>query len=176
MVTDRYRYRPNDDEACVAAAVAKRRNSLNGGGSNIPGGETATHEERFLQHYRAALAEIAVSRMTNLCWTGCGKGAEGLRDVGDALEVRSVASAGRGLLVRPPKNGDPEDTLAPHVLVLVTEDRWCVPLGWETYGGVKAKGRSLGADSDRPCWILEAGSLRPFAALVSIVSPRGGHA
>jgi hypothetical protein len=163
------RYRPNDDEAAVAFTIAKRRNQLNGGGSNLPGGERATIGERLLQHYAAALSEIATSRMTGLCWTGCGKGAEGLRDVGDLIEVRSVRSPELGLLVRRPKPGKLEDIGVPYVLIHVGEDRWCAPLGWEYWDVVLDMGRVQGERTDHPCWILEPERLRPFDELLDLI-------
>lgn len=153
-------YRPNDDEAAVAALVARRRNSLNGGGTNLPGGETETEEGRFLQHYRACLAEIAVSRITNLCWTGCGKGSAGLHDVGDKYEVRSIADRGRGLLARG-KDKDHD----PAILVYVGHDRACEIIGWEFFGEVKRRGRALDEDSPSPCWIVPSSALRDWADL-----------
>lgn len=157
----KFSYRPNDDEAAIAQTIAYRRNSLNRGGTNIPGGETSTEKERLIQHYRAALAEIAVSRITNLCWTGCGKGANGLLDVGDKLEVRSIASSDRGLLAR----RKDKDSL-PCVLVLVENNRICTILGWEYFSVVKRDGHTLDAESNNPCWILEAKKLRPFEELL----------
>lgn len=151
------RYRPNDDEASIAMVVAKRRNKLNGGGTNIPGGEVATTDERLLQHYRACLSEISVSRITNLCWTGCGKGAHGLRDVGNVLEVRSIPTPNKGLLARGKDND-----LYPCALVLVQDDRWCEVMGWEFFGNVKRNGRIIDGESESPCWILPAGELRKW--------------
>ncbi len=149
-------YRPNDDEAACAAAVAKRRNKLNSGQSNLPGGETATEKEMFLQHYTACLAEIAVSRVTNLCWTGCGVGATGLKDVGDMWQVRSISDPSRGLLVRPK-----DDDNDPIVLVYVDRGtRECHLLGWEFVGWVKHYGRAVDQETDRPCWIMPPDELR----------------
>ena len=159
----RYTYHPNDDEAAVAGLIAKRRNTLNFGGSNLPGGETATVLDRYVQHYRAALAEVTVARIFNLCWTGCGKGSDGAFDVGSWLEVRSVAQETHGLLVRSKDLAKGEET--PYVLVLVTNDRMCRCVGWSTVRHVKAAGWLKDPQSDSPCWILPAAKLSPMSNL-----------
>jgi hypothetical protein len=148
-------YRPTEDEAHAALAVARRRNRLNGGQTNLPGGETADETERLRQHFHACLAEIAVSRVMNRAWTGCGKGAHGLRDVAGWWEVRSITDRSRGLLIR--KKDDPN---AVFVLVYVAPDRSCEILGWEIGQVVIDTGRHLGAGTDKPCWILH--KLRPL--------------
>lgn len=158
-------YRPNDDEAAVAATVARRRNGLNRGGTNLPGGETATESERFLQHYMAALAEIAVSRVFNMCWTGCGKGSTGLLDVGGMIEVRSISNMRHGLLAR---GKDANDSFC--VLVHVSEEtRECTLIGWERFGTVKEKGRLIDGDSESPCWVLGQLQLQDVKDLRRIV-------
>jgi hypothetical protein len=153
------RYRPTEDEAHAALAVARRRNRLNGGQTNLPGGETASEAERLMQHYTACLAEIAVSRIANRCWTGCGKGADGLYDVGNLYQVRSITQPGRGLLIRRKdlQNGNP-----PFVLVQVNADRECVLLGWLRPTEVLEIGRELDADSPSPCWIASQNQLREW--------------
>lgn len=151
-------YRPNDDEAAAALVVAKRRNTLNGGGTNLPTGETADEAKRLNQHYTACLAEIAVSRLLNLAWTGCGKGAAGLRDVGGTVEVRSIIETRRGLLLRP--KDDPEP---PYVLVYVDQaTRNCHALGWAYGSDVRARGRLLDGETSKPCWILGQDGLSEF--------------
>lgn len=153
-----YVYRPTDDEAHAAYTVARRRNRLNGGQTNLPGGETADEALRLRQHYAACLSEIAVSRLMNRAWTGCGRGADGLRDVAGWWEVRSFTERSRGLLIRP--KDDPESIFA---LVFVNEEtRTCKVLGWEYGRGVIERGRSLGADTPKPCWILPASALNPL--------------
>jgi len=144
-------YRPNDDEAAVAYEVAKRRNSMNAGQSNIPGGEHATVGQRLAQHYAACLSEISLSRITNLCWTGCGKGAHGLLDVGDRYEVRSIVDRTHGLLVR---EKDCEKDV-PFALFHVSEEtRICELLGWAPPSYVVSKGFGIDLDSEHPAWIL----------------------
>jgi len=152
-------YRPNDDEASVAALVARRRNSLNRGGSNFEGGETASHDETYLQHYRACLAEIAVSRLTNLCWTGCGKGSLKVPDVGGVIEVRSIANPKHGLCVQ---EGDVDES--PVVQTLVTNDRLCTVVGWEFFANAKELGKGFNLQTAHPYW-LYWGDLRPFEDL-----------
>lgn len=153
-------YTLTDDEAACAAVVARRRNRFNAGQTNLPGGESASESDRLLQHYMAAMAEIAVSRVTNLCWTGCGRGSDGVPDVGRALEVRSVSRRGLGLLARRKDRDD-----LPCVLVLVEPKAQCTILGWETYGEVKRRGRGRDLDSERPCWTLPADKLRPIESM-----------
>jgi hypothetical protein len=151
-------YRPTDDEAASALTVARRRNSKNGGQTNLPGGETATEEELLHQHYAACLSEITVSRLMNRAWTGCGKGSHGIKDVGGWWEVRAITDAGHGLLVR-----EKDDQHAAVALVYVDkESRWCEALGWEYAHFVRAHGRELGSGTDKPCWILAQHSLQPF--------------
>jgi hypothetical protein len=149
-------YRPTDDEAHAAGAVARRRNAMNGGQSNIPGGETTTDADRLRQHYCACLSEIALSRIENRAWTGCGKGSLGVRDVGYWWEVRSITDPSRGLLIRP--KDDPE---AAYALVLVHPDRTCEVLGWAYGRDVIEQGRMIGKGTDKPCWILR-GELNPL--------------
>lgn len=144
-------YIPNEDEAHAAMAVAKRRNELNRGQSNLPGGETASKEDRQIQHYIACLAEIAVARLSNLYWTGCGKGADGLRDVGGIYEVRSITDRSHGLLVRQRDlEGNP-----PFVLVFVhAVNRRCEILGWYPAQDVRRDGREIDSNTTKPFWVL----------------------
>lgn len=147
-------YRLTADEVEVAKLIGERRNRLTFGGSNLPV-EHATKETRLDQDCRGAAAEIAVSRYFNLCWTGCGKGSEGLFDVGNCLQVRSVSDSFRGLLVRP------RDVLHhPCVLVQVDADYTCTLLGWEYQETVKKNGWKLDPNSTKPCWILGRGKLK----------------
>lgn len=158
-------YRPSDDEAAAALVVAKRRNTLNSGQSNLPGGETASEDERLRQHYVACLSEIAVSRLLNRAWTGCGRGADGLRDVGDQFEVRSITDQKRGLLLR-----SKDDTPPPYVLVYVdVRTRECHALGWSYGHEARSNGRALDADTDRPCWILSVGNLRDWNTIRALL-------
>lgn len=158
------RYLPNDDEVSVARMIAQRRNTLNGGGSNIPGGERATQQEREEQHFRGALAEIAVSRLSNRCWTGCGIGANGGKDVGYMLEVRSIDKLGNGLLVR-----DKDKDTDPCALVFVATDRSCEIVGWAFYGEVKRRGRLIDGDTNKRCWVMPVDMLRPWLDWVEIL-------
>lgn len=156
-------YRPNNDEAAVALLIAKRRNALNRGGSNLPDGETATPEERLIQDYCAVLAEIAVSRMLNLCWTGCGRGSDGLLDVGDCVEVRSITQPHKCISARAK---DPD--AVPVVLVLVDKaTRECKALGWNYYHEVKSQGRRIDRDE---YWVLPKSALHPMAKLKPLLT------
>ena len=150
----RYNYRPTDDEAAIAETVAKRRNTLNRNQTNIPGGETANKEERYKQHYYAVLAEIAVARIFNKSWTGCGKGSDGLPDVGGKIEVRSIDSRSKNLLVRK------KDADRPMALVLVSENRNCEVLGWEYASIVREKGRILGEGTGKEAYLFGVNELR----------------
>jgi hypothetical protein len=149
-------YVPNNDEAAVAMCVADIRNRNNGGQTNLVK-ENQTSDQNRMTNYRGVLAEIAVSRMLNLCWTGCGKGATGLKDVGNLFEVRSIAEIALGLLCRS-RDLDSD----PFVLVHVDQDRSCQALGWEFAEHVKAQGRVLDAGTDKVCWILRNDQLRPM--------------
>ena len=157
-------YLPNRDEAIVAYRVARIRNSNNRGQSNIPGGENTSRQQREIQHYRAALAEIAVSRMTNLCWTGLGKGSLGCIDVGNLLEVRSIVNLRNGLLVR-----DKDKESLPYVLVHVDKNRLCTFLGWAFIEEVKRLGRVLDADTSKPAYILEQEKLHDMESLLAYI-------
>lgn len=154
-------YRPNRDEAVIAFKVAKIRNGKNRGQTNMPKGEHSTCEQREIQHYRAALAEIAVSRMTNLCWTGLGKGSLGYIDVGNMLEVRSIDDLQKGLLVR-----DRDKESLPYVLVHVADTRLCTFMGWAFFEEVKELGRIIDADTSKPAYILSKEKLHDMESLI----------
>ena len=110
----------NADEAAVAELVGERRETLNFGDRvalrRAPG-------ESLRQNQASALGEQAVAKFYGLYWTGLGKGAEGLADVGGKLEVRIVLIATYGLVAR---RTDPD---RPHILVYVD---WpdCYLIGW----------------------------------------------
>jgi hypothetical protein len=140
--------------------VAERRNSHNSGQSNLAGGERLDEAARLAQHYRACVSEIGVSRLLNFAWTGCGKGASGLLDVGDAFEVRSVMSRDRGLLVR---TRDTETV--PFVLALVAADDSVELLGWAMKDEVIASGLGHSLETDKPYWTLQVAALHPAATL-----------
>lgn len=111
--------------------------------------------------YAACLAEIAVSRLTNMCWTGCGRGDGTVpaKDVGDTYQVRSTITPGYGLMVRPADQGD--DLF---VLVQVSTDtRVCVALGFRSADEARQLGRPHGHDGPHPCWIVSPSQLRPWA-------------
>jgi hypothetical protein len=156
-------YRPNDDEAAAAFLVAKRRNTLNNGASNLPNGEQVDAATREWQHYAACLAEIAVARVLNRCWSGCGKGTLERHDVGNCYEVRSITDRSRGLLVRAKDDGN---TI--FILVFVdVETRNCEILGWEIGQRIRQKGRMLDPTSPKPCWVLPAADLIPIQVLMA---------
>lgn len=160
-------YTCTDDERAVAQCIAERRNRMNGGGTNLPGGETATQTERQRQHYRACLSEIAVSRLLNLAWTGCGKGSTGLADVGNFIEVRSIDHdrSTPGLIVRP------KDTEAPFVLCTVnTKTGAVIALGWRWTSEVRQHGRLLDGDTPKPCWLLKRDRLASLDTLLAIMA------
>jgi|TARA_R110002020_G_scaffold123083_2_gene279190 hypothetical protein len=136
--------------------------------SNLPQGETV--ETIALQpavDYAGCVGEIAVARLMNLAWTGCGKTSGNTRDVGNYIEVRSVRNIKLGLLVRPK---DPE---APFVLVFVRGNTGKI-LGWAWKSEVVAKGRMLDGDTERPCWILKD-TLRRAEGLTVVAHEAQGH-
>lgn len=138
-------YTPNEDEAAVSGFMAKRRTSLS---NRLAPWERTTPREREAQQYAACLAEISVCRISNLCWTGLGKGSDGLIDVGNRYEVRSITDPRHGLLVR---SKDFDKPPLPFVLVHVdTETRTCRLLGWRFPSAVRRLGRTL----DSECWRL----------------------
>lgn len=161
-------YRPNDDEARLAWLLAEIRNSKNASQTNLPGGETATPAERKLQHYAAALAEKSVARLTNLDWSGVGKGARGLIDVGNLLEVRSITDRNKNLLIR--RKDVTKDTF-PFVLVHVsTQSRVCTLLGWAFVTDILERGWILDRNSQNPAYILNQSNLRTYEALIEFVA------
>lgn len=156
----RYSYRPNDDEAAVAATVARIRNSKNGGGSNLLGKEVSD-KDRFIGHYMAALSEISVCHCLNLYWSGCGKQS---KDVGGYLQVRAVDQSDRGLLGRPS-----DDDNDPCVVVFVDKTtRVCKLLGWDYFGNVKSNGKPYSIGTPKPFWIIKQQDLR---TMISVPMP-----
>lgn len=152
-------YRLTADERACARTVAQIRNTLNHGQPSAAD-PLMDSETRLAQHYRACVAEIAVCRLTNFSWSGCGPGADGRRDVGDSLEVRSVTSRHKGLLVR---QKDFDDT--PYVLVLVDHDGTEGEiLGWAMKEEVMARGTGRDLDS-HPYWTLPVIDLHSAAML-----------
>lgn len=149
-------YRLTADELAVAELIGERRNRLNFGGSNLPN-EFTSLEFRQAQHSRAAAAEIAVSRHYNLCWSGCGKGSEGIFDVGNCLQVRSTMDPVRGLIVRPRDVID-----QPCVLVEIDSDYKCALIGWEYHRVVRKLGKLCAADTSKPYWMLAREKLQPL--------------
>ncbi len=149
-----------DDEKACGKCVARIRNTHNDGQTNIPGGETASPEERLKQHYVACLAEIGTSRMFNLAWTGCGKGSSGLLDVGGIIEVRSITEFHKGLLVR-----ESDHVVAPYVLAYVESPATVSLVGWEFRATVQDNGVHRDADTENPYWTLEHKKLRKMREL-----------
>ena len=149
-MNDEYTYTPTRDEIACARVVAEIRNST-GSGSNLPT-ETATEEELLEQHFRSCVAEIAVSRTFNLCWTGCGPQEI---DVGNIYEVRSVRSMRHGLLVRARDKDD-----FPIVLVHVDPQYRCTLIGWHMIGKVKKRGKQVGGS--HPYWLMTQDQLLPM--------------
>ena len=164
-------YRLNDDEAACAATTAHRRNTLNRGGVLIVGGMPMTTEERLAQHDRAVRSELAVSQVLNRSWSGCGKGALGLADVGGFVEVKHITMDKRhyGLLVQE-CDATPVRIDRPVVLVLM-DDMTAMPLGWEFMREVTERGRAVGIGT-KACsgyWVLPQSELRPMPELLAYV-------
>lgn len=158
-------YTPNDDEANVAFLIAKRRNTLNGGRwvSNLTREKesTVSINERLISQYCAALSEITVSRILNMCWTGCGKGACGAEDVGGCIEVRSIVKRGLGLISRKKDENK--------ICVLVHVDkgtRLCTILGWSSHAYVKKNGVPRDQNTEKPYWVLPEDQLFPIETLM----------
>jgi hypothetical protein len=155
----RWTYALTSDERACATTVARIRNTHNGGQTNIPGGETASSDERLSQHYVACLAEIGTSRLLDRAWTGCGRGSDGVADVGGCIEVRSITKPHLGLLVR----GKDHD--AAYVLVLVESPNLTTLLGWETKSHIQEHGIHRDALTAKPFWTLRQDQLQPMSAL-----------
>jgi len=155
-------YRPNDYEAACAAAVARMRGKLNSGQENLIRERTPASEQ-YVIDYVAALAEIAVSRIMNLAWTGCGRSDDGSAsyDVGGFIQVRSITNPSYGLITR--EKDDPEDQT---VLVYVdTGTRCCSVLGWESNQAVRDQGIARDTLTAKPYWTLPQSRLRPMSEL-----------
>lgn len=148
--------RMNDDEIAVAHLIADRRNSLNFGDKNFPD----KLGSRLLQHRAAALAEMAVAKQYDRYWTGCGKGTEGLGDVGGKWEVRSIRTQSHGLIVRA---ADPE---RPHILVFV-EEPVCTLLGWMWPKEARQDRyhRSSSPQGESAFWLVPQSDLHPIGGL-----------
>ena len=150
-----YTYKPNQDELAVAWFLAKRRRKMNFGNKNIVTsfrGMELSSDELFIQDFKAACSEIAVSRVLNLCWTGLGRTQNSGKvntDIGNFIEVRSICKANYGLIARKSDNDS-----SPAVLVFVDDDYCCSLLGWETFENVKLFGRKMG-DENQPFWVLK---------------------
>ena len=157
-----YSYALTEDERACAEAVAKRRRSLNGGQSNFVT-ETMSSDDRDQQDFRAVSAEIAVSRLLNLCWTGCGKGALVAVDVGHLVEVRSINSPTHGLQV---SERDEPRSNNPITLCLVTPTHVQF-MGWEFISEVFKQGRKM--RENKPFWVLPQSKLRHFDELKAYV-------
>jgi hypothetical protein len=159
------KYRPSDDEAACAWVVAHRRRAKNGGQSNLPE-ETATNEERTLNDYQACLAEIAVSRLLNLCWTGCGKQEH---DVGGIFEVRSISDPAYGLQVNE-RDGDDDPVILVHVN---NQSRECTLVGWHFVSAVRQFGKKM--RDEKPWWLLPQSKLHRMGHLPSLSYPPVGQ-
>jgi len=110
----------NADEVAVADLVGQRRETLNYGDRVAL---RRAEGESLRQNQASALGEESVAKFYGLYWTGLGRGADGLADVGGRLEVRIIFVASYGLLIR---RTDPS---RPHILVHVDSPD-CYLLGW----------------------------------------------
>ena len=123
------------DEIECANAVAIVRRDTAGGGTKNNYIET-TLEQRLENDKRACRAEIAVARMLNLYWTGCGKNKDCKADVGDCVEVRQVSDSHRGLRLGMTDLARPG---TPFALAQV-EDDYVTFVGWEfVEDGIKSR-------------------------------------
>lgn len=150
---DRWHYKLGPNERRVAIGVARMRSTESDGTDRIP--DKCTREQRSENDVYACMAEIAVAKMMNLCWTGIERRAV---DVGGILEVRMVRKKDYGLLARAE---DTED--APAVLVFVDDDEVCHAMGWEFFGRVREHGTLRDGETKYPYWVTK--KLRPMSTL-----------
>jgi len=161
-------YYPNETEVLVALAVGRGRWKT---GTNpfMPAERRFTDENKMhgLVEFVGCLGEIATSRLTNLCWTGCGRREDlyPYKDVGNWIEVRSVYEPDHGALVRP--HEDPE---APVVCVYVHRSadglKWVTEFrGWEWAGTIQ---ETFPLDpGPQQCYICRPDKLRPMRELLA---------
>lgn len=141
------------------------RGRLNGGQENLIRDRTPP-DEQYLIDYVACLAEIAVSRLLNRAWTGCGRAEDGSAsyDVGSFLQVRSITDRSYGLITREKDN--PHDITA---LVHVDRaTRVCTLLGGARNSDVRAYGVGRDLDTEKPYWTLPQSSLCQLEDLLTL--------
>ena len=112
----------------------------------LPKKSEQTSQLQYRSDYSACVAEIVVSRLLNLAWTGCGK--TEACDVGNYIEVRSVRNMNHGLVVRPR-----DSEYAPFVLVDVVGMGGTIR-GWAWKSEVVKNGYAMAQGTDNPYWIL----------------------
>jgi hypothetical protein len=163
------KYHPNEYERLLGWELAKIRNSSQDWSKgNIPN-EPMSEQGCVENHFQGILAEIAVSRVLNLCWTGLADGrGGGALDVGGMIEARSVRERMKGLLARPK---DEPKRAAPVVNVYVAHAMdpklcYCELLGWHFFGFVLDHGKPEAVGSGRPYWRLPTAETQPMATLV----------
>lgn len=164
QIASRWRRVLTRDEVEAAKVVAQIRQDTAGAGgkTNLPV-ERSTPEERLATQEVACYGEIGVSRVTNLAWTGCGKGSTGLPDVGGMVEARAVTEARLNLVVRPKDKAE-----YPYVLVQVDVEGSRVvttAVGWAMKADVQRRGVPRDVDTEKPYWTLERKALLKMEAL-----------
>ena len=147
------RYTLTEPEVACAKAVA---------GIRMRSGGATFSEKHHLENVevQAAAAEITVSQLLNVSWSGCVPYAT---DVGKFAEVRSISDPDRALLVRA---RDFPDAFGKPVILVYVNGRNCEIKGWEFAEDVKANGRPMG-EGDRLCWLLPQKKLRHYDELVA---------
>ena len=123
MLTNRWEYRINADEMeNIKTTVAiRRRTAVVDVPTYLGASRECSPEENELRNIRSCAAEVAMSRILNLCWTGCGTREP---DVGGFLEVKSVVHPKHRIMAkhRAVMEWMQRDRLTPVVLVLVDEE------------------------------------------------------
>ena len=159
---DRWAYHLTNDEAACARVVARRRRGLNGGQTNLAAGEHQSDLDRLKNDYHACIAEIGASRILNLAWTGCGKGAYGVPDVGGKYEVRSITSLNKGLLI----NDSDKNKSRIYILTYVYAPHCAKLLGWETGTSIVLNGIHRNSHTPKPYWTLPIENLKSMDTLI----------
>lgn len=125
-------YKLTDHEMDVASHIGRLRClTAKDGDDTDDTGIHKSYKARVEQNITACIAEIAVSRMLNSCWTAL---AWKQPDVAGYIEVRSIVDEKHNLVVRALDKDS-----SPMVLVLVN-DNICTARGWDKVAKIKEMG------------------------------------